>query len=122
MPNAFIFNASAVEINVSVNNGDFFLVKSAVSGTWAPTTPATEPQFVNSTNPGIGKLGLGQNIITLYPSTSGPASSANFFLNIPMDVTISSLQLYLFWKDANDVAWAALNGGQFIQVSTQKIS
>lgn len=119
MPNAYIFNASAVKISVSINNGDFFGVDAASSTTWSPSNPATEPTFVNNTNPGQGQLGLGNNTITLYPATSGPASSANFVLNIPTEVTVSSLQLYLFWKDANNVAWAALNGGQFIQVKSQ---
>ncbi|PWC17032.1 hypothetical protein DDT52_17255 [Brenneria roseae subsp. roseae] len=122
MPNAYIFNASAVKISVSVNNGEFFSVNPADGTSWVPSTPSTEPTFVNNTSPGIGQLGLGPNTITVYPSTSGPASSANFTLNIPLDVTVSSLQLYLFWKDAKNIAFSALNGGQFIQVSTVQVS
>lgn len=122
MPNAYIFNASAVKISVSVNDGDFFSVNPADSTTWVPSNPATQPTFVNSIKPGIGQLGLGANTITIYPSTSGPASSVNFTLDIPVDVPVSSLQLYLFWKDAQNIAFAALNGGQFIQVSPIKVS
>ncbi|MTD26923.1 hypothetical protein [Erwinia sorbitola] len=122
MPNAYIFNASAVKISVSVNNGDFFSLPPADGTSWVPSAPATAPTFVNNTNPGSGQLGLGANMITLYPSTSGPGSSVNFVLEIPTEVTVSSLQLYLFWKDAQNVAWAALNGGQFIQVSSEKTS
>ncbi|AIR61140.1 hypothetical protein RJE46_17945 [Cedecea neteri] len=122
MPNAYIFNASGVAISVSVNNGSFLSVNAADSTSWVPSVPATQPTFVNNTNFGNGQLGLGANTITLYPSTSGPASSANFTLNIPTNVTVSSLQLYLFWKDAKDVSFAVLNGGQFIQVSPANIS
>lgn len=122
MANAYIFNASGVAITVSVNNGPFLSVNAADSATWVPSVPATQPTFVNNTNPGLGQLGLGANTITLYPSTSGPASSANFTLTIPTEVTVNSLQLYLFWKDARNVAFAALNGGQFIQVTPAKTS
>ena len=122
MPNAYIFNASGVAILVSVNNGAFLSVNPADSTSWVPSTPATQPAFVNNTNPGNGQLGLGPNTITLYPSTSGPASSVNFTLNIPTEVTVNSLQLYLFWKDARNVAFAALNGGQFIQVDSAAFS
>lgn len=121
MPNAYIFNASGVAISVSVNNGAFFSVNAADSTSWVPSVPATQPTFVNNINPGIGQLGLGPNTITLYPSSSGPASSANFTLNIPTEVTVNSLQLYFFWKDAKNVAFAALNGGQFIQVTPASI-
>ncbi|MCS4270922.1 MULTISPECIES: hypothetical protein [Raoultella] len=122
MSNAYIFNASGVAISVSVNNGSFLSVNPADSTTWVPSVPSTQPPFVNNTNPGNGQLGLGPNTITLYPSTSGPSHSANFTLNIPTEVTVSSLQLYLFWKDAENVAFAALNGGQFIQVSPANLS
>ncbi|HCB1501406.1 MULTISPECIES: hypothetical protein [Klebsiella] len=122
MPNAYLFNASGVSISVSINNGAFLSVSPADSTSWVPSTPAAQPTFVNNTNPGNGQLGLGPNTITLYPSTSGPASSVNFTLNIPTEVTVSSLQLYLFWKDAKNVAFAALNGGQFIQVDSAAFS
>jgi hypothetical protein len=118
---AFVFNSSGVAMKVSVNNGDFFSVPAANTNTWVPASPETQPPFVNQTNPGQGKIGLGDNTITMYPATSGPSDSANFTLTVPTDVTVSSLQVYLFWKDAQNVAWAALNGGQFVQVETKSI-
>lgn len=117
MPNAYIFNASAEHIKVSINNGDFISVESANASTWLPSSPAKAPDFVNNINPGLGQLGLGVNNITIYPATSGPACAVNFRLNVPTNVKVSSLQLYVFWKDAEHVAWAALNGGQLISVS-----
>jgi len=119
MANAFVFNSSAVEIYVSVNNGSFFSIAAATPATWVPSSPTTQPTFVNNTNPGKGEIGLGDNLVTMYPSTGGPGDSANFTLTVPTGVTVNSLQLYLFWKDAQDVAWAALNGGQFIQVASK---
>ncbi|MFK8258492.1 hypothetical protein ACFL9S_11975 [Erwinia sp. AnSW2-5] len=118
MPNAYVFNASGVAISVSVNNGDFFTINPADNTSWVPSAPSNAPTFVNNTNPGKNQLGLGPNQISLYPSTSGPASSTNFILNIPTEVTVNSFQLYLFWNNAKNVGWAALNGGQFIQVSS----
>ncbi|HFZ8993193.1 TPA: hypothetical protein ACIPUI_000241 [Citrobacter freundii] len=117
MPTAYIFNASAEQIKVSVNNGDFFSVDQANATSWIPSISAKTPEFVNNTNPGMGQFGLGTNQITMYPATTGPSHSVNFELNIPKNVTVRSLQLYLFWKDAEHVAWAALNGGQLISVS-----
>ncbi len=117
MPYAYIFNASDVPIQVSINNGPFLSVESAGASTWLPSSPSTAPEFVNNINPGIGQLGLGKNLITMYPATSGPIASCTFILNIPTNVRVNSLQFYIFWKDAEHVAWAALNGGQLISVS-----
>ena len=122
MPNVYIFNASAEQIKVSINNGDYFSVESANVTTWLPSSPAKAPEFINNTHPGQGQLGLGVNLITMYPATSGPKSAVNFELRVPTEVRVSSLQLYLFWKDAEHVAWAALNGGQFISVSNLQSS
>lgn len=112
-----VFNASGSAIYVSFNNGGFIEVPSVDTASWNPAQPATEPNFVNNTNPGAGQLGLGNNTLTIYPATSGPASSANFTLEVPVDVPVSAVQLYLFWKSATSVAWVALNSGQPFQVS-----
>lgn len=123
MANAYIFNSSAVEIKISINNGDFLSIPAASSTAWTPSNPTDEPTFNNNTTPAQGAFFLGANTITMYPATSGPSASANFTVDIPTSVTVNSFQLYLFWKDATNVAWAALNGGQILEVSsTQETS
>jgi|GEM_PF-1750352 len=123
----FVFNASNSAIHVSFNNGSFIAVKQAENATWLPSVPATEPVFVNQTNPGQGEIGLGDNQMAVYPDTGGPGDTSKFTLKVPTDVVVSSVQLYLFWKSATSVAWVALNQGQPFQVSfttseSQKVS
>lgn len=112
-----IFNASATVIFVSVNGGTYLQVPAVASTSWNPAQPESEPAFSNNQNPSPGSLGFGKNTLTMYPESGGPASTASFTLTVPFDVIVSALQLYLFWKSANSVAWIALNSGQPFQIS-----
>ncbi|HFZ8993194.1 TPA: hypothetical protein ACIPUI_000242 [Citrobacter freundii] len=117
MGNLFILNASDSEIFISLNDGDYLNVPAANTGTWTPSRPDDVVEFINKISAAQGQLGLGENEISVYPGTSGPASAATFILNVPTDVRVSSIELYLFWKSATSVAWVALNSGQPFQVS-----
>lgn len=112
-----IFNASKTPIFVSLNGGDFFKVPAANLPSWEPAQPAIPPMFVNNLVANPGELRLGTNTLTTYASTSGPAYSGNCTLNIPTDVPIDSVQIYLFWKSATSVALIALQEGQPFQAS-----
>ncbi|MTD26922.1 hypothetical protein [Erwinia sorbitola] len=112
-----IFNASKSAIHISVNQGDYFIVPAASQPSWIPAQPQAEPDFINKTVAGPGQLHLGDNSITIYPDTSGPADSGVCTLKISTEIPINSLQLYLFWKSATSVALVALQDGQPFQAS-----
>lgn len=117
MGQLFVFNASRSNIFISFNNGDFLKVPSADGTSWEPSPVEDEPSFVNNVTPGQGQLGLGINNITVYPSTGGTSHSVTFELDVPENIPISTVQIYLFWKNATSVAWVALSDGQPFQVS-----
>ncbi|AIR61141.1 hypothetical protein F3J34_14100 [Klebsiella sp. Ap-873] len=110
-----VFNASKSDIYVSLNNGSFFTVNAAAQVTWQAGQAVPPPTFVNNTMAGIGQLKLGDNIITTYSSTSGPAEAGTCTITIPENISINSIQLYLFWKNATSVAAIVLQDGQPFQ-------
>jgi hypothetical protein len=116
MAKVYVFNTSSVGLMFSINNGTYIAVNGTSSTfLWTPLTPATQPIFVNQTNPPQGQLGLGDNKLTMYPQSSGSSDSATVILCIPTDVTVSSIQLYMMWKDARNLGAVLSNGGQFVQ-------
>lgn len=100
----------------SVNDGDYALV-NGTSGNiaWTPLSPDVNPQLVNNQNPAKGELGLGSNILTLYPTSSGTKDTATFTVPIPINIQISSIQFYLYWKNAHNTSLIYSNGGQLIK-------
>lgn len=116
MAKVYVFNTSSVSIMFSINEGDYALV-NGTSGNiaWTPLSPNVNPQFVNNKNPANGAFGLGSNILTLYPTSSGTKDAATFTVSIPINVQITSIQLYLYWKDARNTSLIYANGGQLIQ-------
>ncbi|MCS4270923.1 MULTISPECIES: hypothetical protein [Raoultella] len=110
-----VFNASKSDIYVSLNNGSFFTVNAATQVSWQAGQAASPPTFVNNTTAATGQLKLGDNIITAYSSTSGPATAGICTITIPENIPINSIQLYLFWKDATSVAAIVLQDGQPFQ-------
>lgn len=117
MSNFFILNASDDEIFISLNGGDYINVPAAENKTWTASRPSVETEFTNKLRPPSGKIGIGDNEISVYPTSGGAGCSTNFILSVPKEVRICSIQFYLFWKDATSVAWVALNSGQPFQVS-----
>lgn len=110
-----VFNASKADINVSLNNGDYFTVPAAIQPTWQASQPTNPPAFINNVTAGPGELKLGSNILTTYSSTSGPSQAGTCTITIPVNIPINSVQLYLFWKDASSVVAVVLQEGQPFQ-------
>jgi hypothetical protein len=113
MANVYVFNAMNVAINVSFNNG----APTTINGTsdsaqWVPVSPGTEPVFVNNSNPAAGQIGLGTNLMTVYPTSLPPSQAKQVTVNIPSNIQINSLQFYVFWSSANAVSWVLLQQGQ----------
>lgn len=117
MGQLIIFNASKAAICVSINLGSFFTVPSVNLPSWEPTQANPNPVFVNKLTGNTGELKLGDNTLTIYSETSGPAYSGNCTLKIPTDIPIDSVQIYLFWKSATSIALVALQEGQPFQAS-----
>lgn len=111
-----LFNASSVKLMFSINNGNYISIAST-SDTfdWVPLPPDINPVFVNNITPPQGVLGLGSNQLTLYPASDGPISSATLSVIIPENTVISSVQIFIIWKDAKNLGAVVCNGGQFIQ-------
>ncbi|MTD26924.1 hypothetical protein [Erwinia sorbitola] len=116
MASVNFFNASSVKLMFSINNGTYIPIAST-SDTfdWVPLPPGINPTFINQSTPPQGVLGLGCNQLTLYPASSGAAASATLAVIIPEATSVSSVQIYLYWKDAKNLGAVVCNGGQFIQ-------
>jgi len=113
MANVYLFNSMNVAVNFTFNNGAPTLVNgTSESASWVPVSPATEPTFVNNTNPAAGQIGLGVNQMVVYPTSLPPAQAIMTHVTIPTTMQINSLQFYVFWASANSVSWALLNQGQ----------
>lgn len=116
MAKVYVFNSSSVQLMLSINNGGFMPIEST-SDTfdWMPLPLNHTPNFCNQLNPPLGMLGLGSNTLTLYPASSGAAFSATVKVIIPENISTSSIQIYLCWKDAKNIGAVVCNSGQFIQ-------
>jgi hypothetical protein len=115
MANVYIFNAMNVAINVIFNSGSPVTINgTSDSAQWVPVSPtsANEPVFVNSQNPSPGQIGLGDNTMTVYPTSLSPRQAKQVTVSIPTNIQINSLQFYVFWSSANAVSWVLLQQGQ----------
>jgi len=114
-----MFNANPRAVTVSVNAGSAFTIgptSSAIS--WRPVVPAVAPGFVaGPATP--GKVGIGQNSIGITPS--GWTEPQFFPFNVPGNVPITSLQIYIYWNQTTGSCQALFaNSGQvFYQSSGQ---
>lgn len=116
MAKVYPFNTSSVVLMFSINNGDFIRLPSTSSSfQWTPLPPSNNPIFYNQLLPPKGGLGLGSNILTLYPASSGPKNAGVLNIFIPENINITSVQIYLYWKDTTHVGVVVCNGGQYIQ-------
>ena len=104
-----------VAINVSFNNGAPITINgTSDSAQWVPVSPATssEPVFVNNPNPAAGQIGLGNNLMTVYPTSLPPSQAKQVTVTVPTTFQINSLQFFVFWSSANAVSWVLLQQGQ----------
>jgi hypothetical protein len=108
-----LFNADTSSINVVVNNGSTIVVLGAASPTYAPGSNSTGVTF--QTLPATGVLSVGSNYVNMTPS--GAQQPVVFTINIPANIQIISLQLYMFWESATTAAWVLLNNGQVIGIN-----
>lgn len=116
MANVYTFNTSGVSLMFSINNGDFIkLPNTSGSFQWIPLPPANYPVFYNQLNPPKGGFGLGNNILTMYPASSGSQYAGTVNVDIPEDVTALSIQIYLYWKDVSHLGAVVCNAGQYIK-------
>lgn len=116
MAKVYPFNTCGVVLMFSINNGDFIRLPSTSSSfQWIPLPPSNNPDFYNQLNPPKGGLGLGSNILTLYPASSVPEYAGVVDIFIPENISITSVQIYLCWKDATHFGVVVCNSGQYIQ-------
>lgn len=116
-PGVYVFNASSVDLMFTFNGGTNFthISKTSDTASWQPFPPNTNPTFVNQSGPLPGQIGLGDNSLTMYPGSGGPAQSATVHFHIPETQTITSLQVFFVWKDAGHLGVVVCNGGQFVE-------
>lgn len=110
------FNTSGVVLMFSINDGDFIRLPSTSSSFhWMPVPASNNLDFYNQYPPPKGGLGLGINVLTLYPASSGPKYAGAVNIVIPENISITSVQLYLYWRDATQAGAVICNSGQYIQ-------
>lgn len=106
-----IFNANTVRVTVIVNNGAPFPIgPTSAAIRFRPQVPAVAPVFVaGPATPGT--IGVGPNSIAITPS--GWTTPHYFPFAVPGSMSVSSLQIYLYWNgDAGTCQAFFANGGQ----------
>ncbi len=112
MTSIYLFNASALPINLSIRAGDTISIIGTSKGTrWIPAVPSTEPTW-GGTNPAAGQFGFGSNQVLV---SNGQNSVV---LNIKIPATIlptTSLQIYFYYSPPSEDSpepeayWVGLN-------------
>lgn len=106
----FYFNAAATPVTLQLNGGTTqYTATAANTSTWVPGVPPTNPPFSGST-PEQNNFGFGVNKVTVFPGTGGDPATID--VTVPTTVNpAASLQLYVFYKDANTADWVLLSMG-----------
>jgi hypothetical protein len=109
MPNINIFNTTNENLTLNVNTGAPFTIPGAGQN--------GQPNFnsapFNLSNPSPGGFGIGSNHLMV---TSG-GSSQVITINIPYNMQIRSLQLYIFTGNSG-TTWVLLESGRLVAMNT----
>ena len=95
MTNIYVFNASALAINVQIRSGAAFSIAGTSRTTlWYPATPVTQPSW-GGTNPTAGQLGFGNNPVMV----NNGQNTVPLNINIPTSVLpTTSIQIYFYYS------------------------
>ena len=106
-----LFNAQSEQLQVSINSGPQIVIPgTGPSLNWNPQQPSANfPSFAYGP-PKANIFGTdGSNQIQV--SIQGSTNSYQYWVSIPPNLPVSSLQLYFFWGSSSTVTWILLNSG-----------
>jgi hypothetical protein len=128
MTSIYLFNASALPINLSIRAGDAISINGTNRTTlWRPSFPATQPSW-GGVNPTAGEFGFGDNPVLV----SNGLNSVPLTISIPTTVLpTTSLQIYFYYAPPSNenpepaAYWVGLNdalpfGGQVKSITALK--
>lgn len=107
----FVFNATATQIRINVNNApdNLLIFAAATAFNWLPG--AARPPLSLCALPAPGVFGLGQNQVAITPVTGG--GLVNTVIDVPASVSRGdTLQIYLASESTNRAMWMMLCNGQ----------
>lgn len=112
MTKIYLFNASALPINLSIRAGKPVVINGTNRGMlWRPAVPPTQPTW-GGTNPVAGQFGFGSNQVLV----SNGQNSVVLNVKIPANILpTTSLQIYFYYsppsQDSPEPAayWVGLN-------------
>ncbi|HDI4958683.1 TPA: hypothetical protein PNO53_002965 [Salmonella enterica] len=117
MKQVYLFNTGGTNISFSINDSPFLKINStSISIDWEPLPCSEDIIFTNQSSHSPGQLGRGKNTLTFYPEGFAH-KPVTFQPEIPQNISINSLQLYLFCgKDAISYAIAVCINGQIYRL------
>jgi hypothetical protein len=112
MTSVYLFNASALPIQLTIRSGKPFTITGTSRTTlWRPAIPVSEPGW-GATNPAPGQLGFGNNEVMV---TNGQ-NTVTLNINVPTSVLpTTSLQIYFYYSPPSNESpepaayWVGLN-------------
>lgn len=125
MTKIYLFNATALPINLSIRAGTPITINGTSKSTyWKPTIPPTQPTF-GGTNPTAGQFGFGGNQVLV----SNGQNSVVINIDIPTTILpTTSIQIYFYYSPPADGSpaaayWVGLNdalpfGGSVKNITT----
>jgi hypothetical protein len=112
-----VFNASALAITVTVNQGaSFSVAATGASTSWVPSTPTSGGPTWTAGYPSQNVLG--QNATnTISASVSGTVIGSALTFTLP-NSQFTSIQLYVFFATMSSATWMVLVDGSVVTQQT----
>lgn len=118
-----IFNASPEEIILEINDGPpLHVPPTGDTSSWIAQQPEEVVQWSDRAST-PGQLRYGSNTVRMYRAGQDRNTAQAPKLEVPFGGTqVTSLQLYLFWHSAKNLAWVFLEEGRPLAFSDTMVA